>query len=115
MQSLNIQVKDMCKFSELIEHFQYHTEKYGDDVFTFFSKHYGELKDKHHDNHQKEDHNQLPFDHNFNLNLLSSFILQKVKFSLTEKTTYLQATNFHYFNNYTFIENSDIFQPPKKS
>ncbi len=112
-QSMNIQVKDVSKFSELVEHFQYHAENYGDDIFVFFSKHYGELKEKHSENHEKEDHNQLPFSQSFNINSFTVYILHKTKFSVIEKLIHFQAPNFCYLENYTSIERSDIFQPPK--
>ena len=113
VQSLNIQIKDVFKFSELVEHFQYHAENYGDDIFVFFSKHYGELRDKHSENHEKEDHNQLPFSQNINLNYLTVFILYKIRFAIAEKLIHSQTSNFYYLENYTSIERSDIFQPPK--
>ena len=112
-QSMNIQVKDVYKFNELVEHFQFHADNYGDDVFVFFSKHYGELKDKHSENHQKEDHNQLPFSQNINFNSLTVFFLHKTKFVIAEKLIISQTSNFYYLENYTSIERSDIFQPPK--
>jgi len=112
-QSMNIQVKDVYKFNELVEHFQFHADNYGDDVFVFFSKHYGELKDKHSENHQKEDHNQLPFSQNINFNSLTVFFLNKTKFAIAEKLIISQTSNFYYLENYTSIERSDIFQPPK--
>jgi hypothetical protein len=115
VQTLNIQTKDVCKFNELVDHFQYHVNNYGDDVFTFFSKHYGELKDKHRENHEKEDHNQLPFSQNINLNYLTVFILHKIRFAVAEKLIHSQTSNFYYLENYTSIERSDIFQPPKQA
>lgn len=112
-QSLNIHFNDLCKLNELVEHIQYHADNYGDDIFTFFSKHYGELKENHSKNHQKEDHNQLPFDQDYSINHLTVYILFKIKFTdLQELFTY-QNARFFYQENYASLDETDIFQPPQ--
>ncbi len=112
-QSFNINLNDVSKLNELKEHMQFHSSNYGDNIFTFFSKHYGDLKENHTENHQKEDHNKLPFDHSYGLNYTTIYILQKINIFEVNEITRFQTSNFHYQESYTSIEKSDIFQPPK--
>ncbi len=112
-QSGSIKIDDVWNMNEMVKHFQYHDKNYGDDLFTFFSKHYGGLREKHSKNHKKEDHNQLPFDHSYNFHSLTTFIIQKVKDTMVKKNMpHKQTSQFFYLENYTSIERSDIFQPP---
>lgn len=60
LQSIAVSIDDMIQMGDFIEHAQFHSEQYGDDFFTFVSKHYGELKTQHKDQH-KEEHEELPF------------------------------------------------------
>ena len=50
IQSFNICISDLVDLSELIEHAKFHSEKYGDNLFVFLSKHYGELEADHNKN-----------------------------------------------------------------
>lgn len=113
IQSFNIHFNDFCKLNELVEHIQYHADNYGDDIFTFFSKHYGELREKHNENHQKEDHNQLPFDHDYSINHVTVYILQKIKITQISKIYTSKKSKFFYQENYSSLDETDIFQPPK--
>ncbi len=63
IQSFGLCFDDMVQIDEFIEHAQFHSEAYGDNVIVFISKHYGELKADHEKDHQeeKEDHEKLPF------------------------------------------------------
>jgi hypothetical protein len=65
LQSSNIGIADILKLDDLITHAQYHDEEYGDNLFVFISKHYGELKASHNEQHKHEqsDHERLPFNH----------------------------------------------------
>ena len=53
-QSFNIHLDDVIELDELIEHAQFHSAEYGDNFFVFISKHYGELKAEHNQQHQEE-------------------------------------------------------------
>ncbi|MCK5678317.1 MAG: hypothetical protein KAH72_07580 [Flavobacteriaceae bacterium] len=113
VQSFNIHLNDIFKFDELVEHVKFHEDKYGDDIFIFLSKHYGELKEKHSKNHQKEDH-KLPFDHNCSFDSLTVYVLHKLKFTIDEsKDIIYQTSNFFYQELHSSFEKPDIFQPPK--
>ncbi|NAS30224.1 hypothetical protein GTQ40_04520 [Flavobacteriaceae bacterium R38] len=115
-QSFNISFNDIIQFDELIAHAQFHKEQYGDDFFVFLSKHYGKLKTEHSKKHQeeKEDHEQLPFQHRINVIAFSTFFLNQYN-DLTNKTVSFTETNknFYYQKLYSSLEGFDIFQPPK--
>lgn len=65
LQSIGMHADDLVQIDEFITHSQFHSEQYGDNVLVFISKHYGELKAVHDQEHQeeKEDHEKLPFQH----------------------------------------------------
>ena len=65
LQSFGVHYDDIVQLDELIEHAQFHSEQYGDNMIVFLSKHYGELKADHQRDHQEEkkDHEKLPFNH----------------------------------------------------
>ena len=77
IQSLGISIADIAQIDEFIEHAQFHSEQHGDNVLVFISKHYGELKASHEKEHQeeKEDHEQLPFQHQSHISLIPAFVL----------------------------------------
>jgi hypothetical protein len=43
------------EISELTEDYQLHKKNYGDDLTTFISKHFGDLKESHKEQHQKDE------------------------------------------------------------
>ncbi len=115
-QSFNIHVNDILKLDELMEHAQFHKEKYGDNIYTFLSKHYGEMKKNHNKNNQEEDHRQLPFNHDYNFGFLAAFVLSKVKYTIEETREIIYPTsNFFYQETYSSLVEYDIFQPPKQA
>lgn len=115
-QSFNIHVNDILKFDELLEHAQFHKEKYGDNIFTFLSKHYGEMKKNHNRNNQEDDHRQLPFNNDHNFGFLTAFVLSKVKYTIEETREIIYPTsNFYYQETYSSFLEYDIFQPPKQA
>lgn len=63
LQSLHLGVSDLLQLDDFMQHARYHQEAFGDSFLTFLSKHYGDLKDTHHQDHREEqpDHEQLPF------------------------------------------------------
>lgn len=114
-QSFNINLDVIMHVDELIEHAKYHAEEYGDNLFVFVSKHYGELKEKHDKNHneEKQDHEQLPFNHNCFVNIISVFILDQEEFSIEKIDIIDSTTIFGYQETYSLFEKKSIFQPPK--
>jgi len=115
-QSFNIHVNDILKLNDMIEHLEFHEEEYGDDLFTFFSKHYGVQKQEHHNNNHPEKHNQLPFNHQCQLDISTAFVLQKMKFTIIKYAQKTYASSlFFYQDSNSLFEKSNLFQPPKKA
>ena len=81
-QSFNLHSGDMLKLGALLAHLEFHQEEYGDDLFTFISKHYGDKKSSH-DKEPKdnEDHQRLPFNHNRCLDSGQIFVINFEKLS----------------------------------
>ena len=118
LQSLNIQVNDLLDFDELIEHYQFHNEAYGDTFLDFVSKHYGELKAEHSQKHQEEqsEHEKLPFQHTGHAFSTLEFVL--VSSFLTNTILDISASkqsNFYYQISYSFDLTYGLLQPPKNS
>ena len=119
LQSANIHLKDLVELGQLVEHYQFHNEEYGDDFMVFVSKHYGELKASHSEKHQEErkEHEKLPFQHHqapcaqplvFVLGQ-DSFINSYPEIPLAVKS------NFHYQISYSLVWGDNPFQPPKQA
>ncbi len=114
-QSFNLHSEDMLKLETLVSHMEFHQEKYGDDLFTFISKHYGDKMSSHEDEPKNsEDEQRLPFNHNRCLDSGQIFVINidKLSFQLLVDD-FIATSHFYYQNSYTFLENSDVFQPPK--
>lgn len=115
-QSVGIGMSDVFMLNDLIEHAKYHSETYGDDFFTFLEKHYGTLKAEHEKNKQEEnhDHKKLPFQHNNCNHLLIEIVLVFYEFPIKKsEISYPQKHHSYYQDFYSFLNNSNIFQPPQ--
>ncbi|MEP0133121.1 MAG: hypothetical protein ABJJ25_14070 [Eudoraea sp.] len=117
IQSLNICIRDLVDLSEFIEHATFHSEKYGDNLFVFISKHYGELEADHNKKHQeeKQEHEELPFQHQSHMALLSAFMLKDLQAYQIKPVDDLVGsdTNFFYQASYSNCEKEAPFQPPR--
>lgn len=115
-QSIGIRFVDIIQIDEFIEHAQFHSEQYGDNVFVFISKHYGELKVDHEKQHQeeKEDHEQLPFQHQYGSFTAFALIFTKTEFEILRFTKY-NTHNFYYQAPASFLYPKGLFQPPRFS
>ncbi len=118
LQSFGIQVNDISRMDKFIEHAQFHSDRYGDGIVVFIAKHYGELKSDHAIDHQeeKEDHDQLPFQHHSHLSSSSSFILNSFKEEI--KSIELRVLNKHYFHYQepsSSLHLEGLLQPPRRS
>jgi len=113
-QSFNIHLDDIVELDELIEHAKFHAEEYGDDFFVFISKHYGELKAEHNQQHQeeKEDHEQLPFQHQGHT-ALSPFVLSKNTYSEMVTAVLFKSANFFYQASYHSLSPEGPLHPPR--
>lgn len=115
-QSVGMGMTDIFMLTDLVEHAKFHSEKYGDDFFTFIEKHYGSLKSEHEESQQGERHahDKLPFQHNNCKHLLTEVVVINYKFTFEKSETYYPTKqHFFYKNLYTFLERVSIFQPPR--
>ncbi|QAA81111.1 hypothetical protein EI546_04925 [Aequorivita sp. H23M31] len=115
-QSVGIGLSDMFMMKDLVEHAKYHSEEFGDDLFTFFEKHYGELKAEHQKNHQEEksQHEKLPFQHNNCNHLVAEVVIPTYELPHGKTlVSYTANPHFFYQNLYSYLERVSIFQPPK--
>lgn len=116
-QSLHITASDVLHIDKLWEHMDLHKREYGDGLFAFFSKHYGELRAKH--GEQKDsghgDHGNLPFKHSIQANAFQVITSPPPpdQMQLTEFPAELTQAGFHYRCTYSFLRPADIFQPPR--
>lgn len=116
VQSFNIHFNDIVELDELIEHAQFHAEEHGDNFFVFISKHYGELKAEHSQKHQEEqeDHEELPFQHQFQTASLSVFVLnQAADYPLEIDLVVDLDRNFFYQASYHSLAQEGLLQPPR--
>ena len=114
VQSVNINIEDLSKFSVLIEHAQFHQEMYGDTFFEFLSEHYGEKKDSHPNDHKE--HEDLPFKKHQHMlcHINGVFIMvPELTFQLNCHSFQDVPRNFFYKEPISSFEKPSVFQPPK--
>ncbi len=113
IQSFNINLEDISKFSALMEHASFHKEMYGDTFFEFLAEHYGDAKDDHENDH--EEHDDLPFKDNHHLcsHVNTSFINVSFSFDFNYQEFIEIPFNFFYNDTFSSFEKTTIFQPPK--
>ncbi len=117
-QSFNLDLSDLAHIDELLEHAEFHAEKYGDNFLVFISKHYGELQEKHSQDNQEEkkEHEELPFTHHCCSHLFTAYVINKIQIPALKTRPIVKFTaNFYYLDNYSSFEKFDIFQPPKQA
>ncbi len=115
-QSFNIPIDDLVELDELIEHAQFHAEEHGDNFFVFISKHYGELKAEHNQQHQeeKEQHEQLPFQHQSQSPSLYALVLNSpIEASAILEDGVYSSANYFYQASYHSRAQEGLFQPPR--
>lgn len=113
-QSMNICLSDLTKLDDLIEHAQFHKEVHGDDWWAFLEMHLGSEKEDHLHHEHQEEHENLPHHDHFFSTILSTFILENEYEVLPFKKPASKSQTFTaYIEHYSFLKNSDIFQPPK--
>lgn len=118
LQSFGVSLNDLFQIDEFIEHAQFHNEQYGDNVLVFISKHYGDLKTDHIKEHQeeKEDHEQLPFQHQSNVYIISAFTLNSQKDTFKTPDFFeFKFHNFYYLAPTSSLHSLGLFQPPRLS
>ncbi len=114
IQSFNIHLLDVLKLKNLMEHIEFHQSTYGDNVFAFVAKHYGYQKLKHEKKDEKGDHQQLPFHHNTCIDSVVFYVFDINRYQLKDLDhSDPELSTFFFQSAYSFMENSDIFQPPQ--
>ncbi|MBR9915447.1 MAG: hypothetical protein GYB32_11575 [Algicola sp.] len=117
-QSLGLSLHDMSQLDDLLEHMSYHEKEYGDSLFVFISKHYGELKAAHQntDDQEKTEHEQLPFQHHSHICSIPAFILSQPLETLTPIEIFeFKTHNFVYEEPSSSHFAEGLFQPPRQS
>lgn len=118
IQSIGLSINDIAQIDDFIEHAQFHNKEYGDNVFVFISKHYGELKVIHDKEHQeeKEDHEQLPFQHQSHVSCTSVFIANTTKEEI-KIPEFLEYKTHHFFYQEpsSSLHLEGLLQPPRQS
>ncbi|MCG2460003.1 hypothetical protein K8352_04545 [Flavobacteriaceae bacterium F89] len=118
IQSFDIAFSDIAKLDELLEHAQFHAEKYGDNMLVFLSKHYGEKKDQHNKEHQEEerDHEKLPFQQQCNSASVVAIVLNaSLSVLIPPQIPEGWAANFYYQAPSSSLHAQGLFQPPQTS
>jgi len=118
LQSFGMHVDDLVQIDEFIEHAQFHSAQYGDNVLVFVSKHYGELKAAHDKEHQeeREDHEQLPFQDQCHTLSVMDVTLNTANLNLnTLDFPAFRTFNFYYKAPFSSQHSEGILQPPRHS
>tara|TARA_R110002049_G_scaffold108959_5_gene257577 strand:+ start:744 stop:1091 length:348 start_codon:yes stop_codon:yes gene_type:complete len=113
---MNVSANDLVRMDDFFEHAQFHYEEYGDNLFVFISKHYGELKEEHHEenNSEQSQHEQLPFNQVLGSHTSTIFITDFIeKESISTPIGKVLSHQFFYLFPATSAATADIFQPPK--
>jgi hypothetical protein len=116
VQSVNVEMSDVLGFSDLVDHARFHTEKYGDTLLVFLSKHYGTLEQEHKKVHREEqqEHEELPFNHHACNHTVVPFVLfGKPLPPLRSGSVVDTRPNFFYQESSSSFEKFEIFQPPR--
>lgn len=116
LQSINIHFNDLLDLDELLEHYEFHNQVYGDNFLVFVSKHYGQLKTEHIQKHQEEqqEHEDLPFQQQGNSIVLVVFIPNQIlEYPSQLEISLDKKRNFHYTVSYTSLWIDGPFQPPR--
>lgn len=117
-QSINLHFSDLAELDRFVDHYQFHVDQYGDDLISFISKHYGEQKESHNENHKEEqgEHERLPFQQQYKGYQVLVYDLGTVPvIQLRNDLPPKQRGNFHYHISYTPIWGDGLFQPPKQA
>ena len=100
------------QLDELIEDYQLHQVKYDDDFATFISKHFGDLKEQHQEQHKKE--HQEHKHHDMEIQVHFDYLCSNSYFEILPKSEIsTKQTNFYYKDLFCLYEKQKIFQPPK--
>ncbi len=113
IQSFNISLEDLSKLAVLLEHAQFHKDKYDDSFLDFLGAHYGNDYSNESSNHQE--HDDLPFkdSHQSCSHLTEPFTFNAFKLNLGFQPQVEIPFDFFYKELNSLFEKSNIFQPPQ--
>jgi hypothetical protein len=115
MQSFQIHVSDLAHLNDLVEHYSYHRDTFGDDLFSFIEKHYGTLTQKHinDDPLDQQKHQNLPF-HHISLQIDFQLFLSPFTSNLEnkEENSFSKQSYFYRFGKGINLY-LKLFQPPR--
>ena len=116
IQGLNFHLSDMIELQVLLKHLDEHQTAYGDDLFAFFEKHYGDQRHQHDQEKHKgsSEHEKLPFKHKvcqLNMGIMINSLNRAER--SPDPVPIISIQNYFYLDNYSFLDQTDIFQPPK--
>ncbi len=99
-------------FHEYAMDYRLHKEKYGDDIFSFVSKHFGSLKKYHSEEHKKDqqEHNNKHKHCIYHLHLDQYFL--KTDLSINFHPVIFSKRIFYYQENFTSPYFDSIIDPP---
>lgn len=114
-QSMFTNINLFFEIDELVEDYKLHQTKYGDNLTTFISKHFGDLRDSHKEQHKEEHkHHNHPIHSELGSNIQEIYVLQNYNFTInTIEKIRSKTDNFYYKNLLSNFEKQKIFQPPR--
>ena len=119
LQSLHLGMADLAQLDELLEHARYHQEQYGDSFLTFLSKHYGEQKEQHQQDHREEqpEHEELPFQQvpNQVSGHLHWYLAQRFHWDGILENEESQSHLYYYLHGSPNLFTDGVFQPPRQA
>lgn len=115
LQGFNPGLTDLVKVEDMLQHFEYHSQLYGDNFTDFLSKHYGAAKQAHQeDADDHPDHDHLPFNQQNSLQTTLAFYIPQYKLPLLKlPVVEKHSLNFIYKEGHSVFGNTEIFQPPR--
>ncbi len=104
----------LYELNMVIEDYQLHKVKYGDNLTAFLAKHYGNLKSDHKEDHQRDTKNKKhPVQSDFNISQ-QIYVLQVMDYSISNAIEINKLSdNFYYQDKFSTFEKQKIFQPPQ--
>lgn len=113
LQSLHVSLEDIVKIPELVEHYQEHKAKSGDDFFAFLNKHYGGQKEQH-ESENHENHDDLPFHHSQHV-CIDLKVDVPLLFVAKQPESEIPEHYFYYEEPQTSAAATNLLQPPKNN
>ncbi|GGD95273.1 hypothetical protein GCM10011312_18650 [Planktosalinus lacus] len=111
---MHINLGDVLRIEDFIEHAQFHKKNYGDNLLTFISKHYGQEKKEHHQN-ESHDHDKLPFSGCSIIHAPVALLGQLFTPEFQRFDNFEKQDNFSFQLRHSSPAIFDIFQPPKSA